>query len=92
MRDAGGVRRHVASNPDVFFHLRNIFAENTHGRQPAVALFFLFSEKTRPWIFGTCFGDFELKNNENHDYLLNLSIFRGVFFHLRSIDKNQKGN
>ena len=29
-----------------------------------VALFFLFSEKTRPWNFGTCFCDFEFKNDE----------------------------
>ena len=34
-----------------------------------VALIFLFSEKTRPWNFGTCFGDFEFKNDENSDYL-----------------------
>ena len=30
---------------------------------------FLFSEKTRPWICWTCFGYFELKNNENPNYL-----------------------
>ena len=35
-----------------------------------VALFFLFSEKTHPWNFGTCFGDFEFKNDEHPDYLL----------------------
>ena len=34
----------------------------------------LFSEKTRPWNFGTCFGDFEFKNNENLDYNLASAI------------------
>ena len=34
---------------------------------------FCFSGKTRPWNFGTCFGDFEFKIDEHPDYLLYFS-------------------
>ena len=78
----------------MYFFTYVFFAENKlrRGCRAFLAGAFFFSEITRPWNFGTCFGDFELKIDENHDYLLIFSIFRGVFFHLRSIDKNQKGN
>ena len=33
------------------------------------AIFFCFQKNTHPWNFGTCFGDFEFKNDENPDYL-----------------------
>ena len=40
--------------------------KNQLWRQPGWP-FFLFPEKTRPWNFGTCFGDFEFTNYENPD-------------------------
>ena len=42
--------------------------KNQFWRQPGWRLF--FSEKTRPWNFGTCFGDFELKINEHPNYFM----------------------
>ena len=73
MRDAGGVRRHVASNPDVRlnpnFTFRGFeFLPQIGRRCPgflAGALVFL-PEIAHPWNFGTRFSDFVVRNEEEY--------------------------
>ena len=60
MRDAGGVRRHVAS-------------KTNSGDNPRWPSFFC-SEITRSWNFGTCFGDFEFKIDEHLVYIMNHTL------------------